>query len=69
MDRGIKVAGVRLHYGVNVSTIHFVRKNAVKISRIINPSAPLRAKISLVILRDFLPEKVERAVGMAERLG
>ena len=57
MDRGISIAGVRHHYGVNESTIHFVRKNADKISIIINPSVPLTAKISFVICRDFLPEK------------
>jgi hypothetical protein len=68
MDRGISIAGVRRHYGVNESTIHFVRKNADKISRIINPSAPLGAKSSFVIRRDFLPEKMERAFGMAGRL-
>jgi hypothetical protein len=37
----------------------------LKISRIINPSAPLRAKIPFVIRRDFLPEKMERAFCMA----
>jgi hypothetical protein len=62
--RGISIAGVRGHYGVNDSTIHFVRKNADKISRIINPSAPLKTKISL-IRRDFLPEKMARAYCMA----
>jgi hypothetical protein len=64
-DRGISIAGVRRRYGVNESTIHFVRKNADKISRIINPSAPMRAKISFVIRRDFLPEKMERALCVA----
>jgi len=52
-DRGISIAGVRRHYGVNDSTIYVVRKNADKVSRIINPSAPLRAKISFVIRSDF----------------
>jgi len=52
-DRGISVAGVRRHYGINDSTIHFVRKNANKISRIIKSSAALRAKISFVIRLDF----------------
>jgi len=60
--RGINIAVVRGHYDVNDSTIHFVRKNADKISRI---SAPLKAKISSVILRDFLHEKMERASCMA----
>jgi len=64
MDRGISIAGVRRH-AVNESTILFVRKNADKISRIINPSTPLRAKIFFVVCRDFLPEKLERAFCMA----
>lgn len=51
-DRGISIAGVRGHYGINDSMIHFVRINADK-SRITKPSAPLRAKISFVIRRDF----------------
>jgi hypothetical protein len=69
IDRGISIADVRHHYGVNESTIHFVRKNLVKISRIINHSAPLRAKMSLVIRRNFLPKTVERFLGMAGGLG
>jgi hypothetical protein len=69
MDRRISIAGVRHHYGVNESTIHFFRKNAVKINRIINPSAPLRAKMSLVIRLDFLPEKVEMVLGMVGGIG
>jgi hypothetical protein len=62
MYRGINIAVVRGHYGVNDSTINFVKKNADKISSI---SSPLKAKISSVILRYFLHEKMERASCMA----
>jgi transposase-like protein len=48
-DRGISIAAVCCHYGVNESTLYLIKKDEDKIKGSVTASAPLSMNISCIV--------------------